>query len=288
LNCIIQNRPIGIITINRQFWIKFLDNSRLPRYDAACKNNIIVRAFVYIPSKPGRTFLKKIIIFTSIFTLYCSFSYGFDLSLGDSSSGESIKIKDGSLSINKPDGNASSPLNFNKLRLDTQANLHIHMGDKASLDIGNNKASLSYKTDKGMLTISTGSDSSSDAEADVTAQNLDAIVLDSSGDIDITDVKQKDLEVILTGSGSIHITGHVENLTATNSGSGDLNLEDLVCENAHIISKGAGTSNINVRRVLKAEVSGAGDILYRGNPSRVIPQQSGAGSIARFDKPQDD
>ena len=214
--------------------------------------------------------MKYKILFAGIIALYSSLSFGLDIPMDVQSSITLAKEK------------------FNKLKLDTQADLHIHLGDKVSLDISKNQAALSFKTDKGMLTISTGSVPSSNAEAEIWAQKLDTIVLASAGDIDIVDMNQRDLDIILSGAGTIHITGHVDNLTATISGAGDLNLEDLVCENAHIISKGAGSSNINVRGTLRAEVSGAGDIIYRGKPSRVIPKKTGAGSIKSYEKLQEE
>lgn len=174
-------------------------------------------------------------------------------------------------------------LSFNKLRLDVNANLHIHLGDRIAVDIGNDEAAITVGTNMGMLTLSSGSGSiSSDTSVDVWAQQLDAVVLDSASDIDLDNVQQHDLEVILNGSGNIRLTGHVDNLIATINGSGDLNLEGLVAENATVKINGAGTANINVRRVLKANISGAGDIRYSGNPGRVIPKVTGAGSVERL------
>ena len=163
------------------------------------------------------------------------------------------------------------------------ADLHIHLGDKVDVDLGNNHAAVSVQTNMGTLTLSSGSGSPDrDSKVDVWAHKLEAIENDSSSDINLENVQQRDMEIILNGSGAIHITGHVENLIVTNNGSGDVELEDLVAENVTVKVNSAGSASVNVRRSLIATNTGTGDIKYRGNPGRVIPKVYGAGSVEKL------
>lgn len=113
------------------------------------------------------------------------------------------------------------------------------------------------------------------------ADKLEPIVHTSASDIEFTNIRQRDLEVTLGGAGSITISGKVENLVATINGSGNLELENLIADKAIIKVNASGTANINVKRELKAEITGSGDVRYSGNPSRVIPKISGSGTIEK-------
>ena len=117
--------------------------------------------------------------------------------------------------------------------------------------------------------------------ADVTADKLEPIVHTSASDIEFTNIRQRDLEVTVGGAGSITISGKVENLVATINGSGNLELENLVADKAIIKVNASGTANINVKRELRAEIIGSGDVRYSGNPGRVIPKISGSGTIEK-------
>ena len=123
-----------------------------------------------------------------------------------------------------------------------------------------------------------GADASNSDDA---ADKLEAIVHAGASDIEFTNVRQRDLEVTLNGAGSITISGKVENLIATNNGSGNLELENLVVEKAIVKINASGSANINVRRILKAEVNGSGDVVYSGNPKTVQPKITGTGSVEK-------
>lgn len=176
------------------------------------------------------------LVLLGCFVIYSSFASGIDLYI--EKDGHSVRVDDGSVSIDTPDS---------KLR------------------VGKKPAG------------STGETSGSDSVAD----KLDPIMHASASDIEFTGVQQRDLEVTLGGAGSITISGKVENLIATINGSGNLELENLIADKAVVKINSSGTANINVRRELKAEIIGSGDIHYRGNPSRVIPKISGSGSIEK-------
>jgi hypothetical protein len=247
----------------------------------------------------GECSMKYVHVVFGCIALFSTTAFGLDISLENRDAKHRVRIEDGSAEIERPAGEVdmgrqpakSASLRFNKLRLNVDADLHIHLGDRVDVDVGRNKGAISVQTNRGMLTLSSGPESASsdsddesdgDSNVEVWAQKLDTVVLDSAGDIELENVRQRNLEIILNGSGTIHMTGQVENLIATINGSGDLDLEDLVSENATVKINGSGTANVHVRRVLNAEITGAGDINYRGMPGRVIPKITGAGSVEQM------
>jgi hypothetical protein len=72
----------------------------------------------------------------------------------------------------------------------------------------------------------------------------------------------------LNGSGQLRVTGAVRSLAARSSGSGHLDLADLVSEQADLSSTGSGGMTANVRQSLVAQNGGSGGIRVYGNPSQ--------------------
>ncbi|MBN2480540.1 MAG: DUF2807 domain-containing protein [Bacteroidales bacterium] len=108
---------------------------------------------------------------------------------------------------------------------------------------------------------------------DITTQtpvNTDDIRLNisGSGSIVIEDLKSGDVNATITGSGDVRITGNASanNLKAVITGSGDFRAEDLAFENAVVNITGSGTARIRVLNELKTNITGSGDVYYRGDP----------------------
>ncbi|MPM83392.1 hypothetical protein SDC9_130456 [bioreactor metagenome] len=89
------------------------------------------------------------------------------------------------------------------------------------------------------------------------------------------------LDVFAYGSGSVDLKGNVKFLKAVISGSGNLNLFDLQAQSAECIIFGSGDMQVNAEKELIATNSGAGNIIYKGEPV-VAMNLNGAGSIKRF------
>ena len=55
----------------------------------------------------------------------------------------------------------------------------------------------------------------------------------------------------------------------------------MVAETYDIEISGAGEAQINVTKKIAAEISGAGTVKYKGSPSEIDQNVSGAGSIKK-------
>ena len=112
----------------------------------------------------------------------------------------------------------------------------------------------------------------------VTAEGLD-IGISGAGDIDLAADAQR-LTISVTGAGTVTAHGTVDSGSITVSGAGGIEGEDMTIADATVSVSGAGSVKVRVRHSLDAHVSGAGTIVYYGDP-RVTQDVSGAGSISQ-------
>lgn len=114
---------------------------------------------------------------------------------------------------------------------------------------------------------------------EVRARNFDVKVT-GSGNINLNLVTEK-LEGSLTGSGDIKLKGTTEEFNCKVTGSGDFQAYDLKARNVDAAVMGSGDIEISVERELNARVSGSGDIKYRGNPEKQNFKTTGSGSVSK-------
>jgi hypothetical protein len=119
--------------------------------------------------------------------------------------------------------------------------------------------------------------------ADVKTENqliCDKLIIESSGAGDVhLDLKAADVSTTITGAGDVTLKGSSQQLTATVSGAGDLKAADFEVDKVTAKVSGAGDAKVNVKQSITANVSGAGSVIYKGNPVDRNVEISGAGSV---------
>ena len=101
-----------------------------------------------------------------------------------------------------------------------------------------------------------------------------------SGDIDIT-IEAQEVDASLSGSGDITISGKTTVLDVQVAGSGDVRAFDLEADDVDVKVSGSADVKVTANRSLNARVSGSGDIMYRGNATKVNSKASGSGDITK-------
>ena len=98
-----------------------------------------------------------------------------------------------------------------------------------------------------------------------------------SGDISVS-VNAEKLESSISGSGSIYLSGSTGSYNATITGSGDVDAFELRAKESSVVITGSGNCRVNVSELLRAKITGSGDVLYKGHPeiSRSI---TGSGKV---------
>lgn len=111
------------------------------------------------------------------------------------------------------------------------------------------------------------------------------LVNNYSGDIDFARLTANDeVEVDLRGSGSIWTgKGSADRTTLNNSGSGNINADELICGESHASTMASGNIYTYVLNRLDANISGSGSIYFRGGPY-VYESGQGSGEVIQMRK----
>lgn len=113
--------------------------------------------------------------------------------------------------------------------------------------------------------------------------NVKDFDLDLSGSSKVNlDLNAANVRTKSSGSSEIHLKGQAGSHDVDLSGSGSIDALDFVVGKYHIESTGASKSRINVLNTLEVRSSGSSDVEYKGNPSRVDNDDSGASSVKRI------
>jgi hypothetical protein len=101
--------------------------------------------------------------------------------------------------------------------------------------------------------------------------------ISGSGTLNL-DIEADDIDGSVSGSGDIFLTGSADKLNLGISGSGKIKAEKLEAQSADVRITGSGNMDVWVVEKLEASVSGSGNVYYAGNP-RVNTRVSGSGNV---------
>jgi hypothetical protein len=82
-----------------------------------------------------------------------------------------------------------------------------------------------------------------------------------------------------TGAAKVYLDGTVDELVTDMTGASKLEAGSLKTKTAEISSTGASHAEVAVSDSLKVSITGAGKVIYSGNPPTIEKHISGAGSI---------
>jgi len=105
--------------------------------------------------------------------------------------------------------------------------------------------------------------------------------INGSGDITVKNLEGDFLECRINGSGDFSADGKVEELEIRVYGSGDVDTRDLRAKEANVVIKGSGDARVHADESFDGSVYGSGDIAYYGDPEHTSKHVAGSGSIRR-------
>ena len=94
-------------------------------------------------------------------------------------------------------------------------------------------------------------------------------------------MRATNVDVTLTGSGDINLSGSTAEITTVLSGSGDIDTSKLKAQTADATVSGSGDTTVYCTEMILARVSGSGDIQYKGDPKKKDTKVNGSGSISK-------
>jgi len=106
--------------------------------------------------------------------------------------------------------------------------------------------------------------------------------LNGSSKVDI-DINAANIKTSSSGASEIFLKGQAGSHELDLSGSSSVEALDFVVGRYRIESSGASSSRINVLNELNISSSGSSDVVYRGKPSRIKNNESGASSLKKID-----
>ena len=108
----------------------------------------------------------------------------------------------------------------------------------------------------------------------------DRLLVSVSGASDVKGpVKVNSLKVGASGASNISLSGTATETDFNVSGACAIKSLELVTDNCAVVASGASSIKLTINQSLKANISGASDIRYKGTVSRFDSRTSGASSI---------
>jgi hypothetical protein len=112
---------------------------------------------------------------------------------------------------------------------------------------------------------------------------LTRVEASGASDIEVEGLDGGQFELDLSGATDAELHGKVGRLDADISGAGDLDAAWLEAKMVVVDMSGAGEARVWATQSLEIDISGAGRVVYWGNPTDVRQDISGAGSVRKHD-----
>jgi hypothetical protein len=136
-----------------------------------------------------------------------------------------------------------------------------------------------YVTAKSLSGLSNSGSGSIKVDGELHGNNID-LHLSGSGSITAS-AKSETLNARISGSGSLALTGSTNDIKLEISGSGRLDGKGFKTRSADVRLSGSGNAYINADKNISAHISGSGSLVYSGSASITDSRTSGSGRIRR-------
>lgn len=114
--------------------------------------------------------------------------------------------------------------------------------------------------------------------------NNRALTLHLSGASEMNlNVDAPEIKADLSGACTLKAKGQTREVSFQLSGASNAKCFDLLAEETSVDISGAGNAEVYASVQLKAEVSGAGNVKYKGNAKNIKQEVSGAGTVSKVD-----
>lgn len=157
----------------------------------------------------------------------------------------------------------------------------LHLGWKPNTHIRTTKTPR-FQVRYTELTAATLSGSGT-IQADGLTADAFAVTVSGSGDVRLPDLKVGTLTFKLAGSGSLTANGTTDAFEVSVSGSGQVTADGLSAKRVKVIIAGSGDATVSASEELVAHIAGSGTVTYKGNPTRLMAENSGSGKVRKAD-----
>jgi hypothetical protein len=113
----------------------------------------------------------------------------------------------------------------------------------------------------------------------VSAPDIESLEISGVASVNVTNLDNESLYIETSGASQINLEGKTSELRLEMSGASKIKAENLNASKVNIEGSGASRANVNVSEDIKAELSGASNVRYSGQPKNINKSTSGASSI---------
>ncbi|HEY8563330.1 MAG TPA: head GIN domain-containing protein [Pyrinomonadaceae bacterium] len=113
----------------------------------------------------------------------------------------------------------------------------------------------------------------------IAAPDVESLRVSGASKLSLTNLKNDSLRIEASGASKLIVDGVTKNLEIELSGASKIEAESLKAENVNVDASGASSASVNVAADLKADLSGASNVTYTGNPRNLEKSTSGASSV---------
>jgi hypothetical protein len=114
----------------------------------------------------------------------------------------------------------------------------------------------------------------------LTVKDLNGIAVSGSGSVRVSNLTTNSLTTQISGSGTISVSGTVNDQAVDISGSGRYQAEQLTSKTAKVQISGSGNASVLATDLLDVKISGSGTLTYGGNP-QITQEISGSGKLIK-------
>lgn len=194
---------------------------------------------------------------------------------------------------------------FDKIILKGASKVELTQGAANSITSNGESLSsdVSYKVNGSTLIVDGGF-----SKVEITFQNLSSIEVAGTSKVEGTNpiktknlqlevsgvgsiklqVEADDISTNISGAGKITLSGTANLLNAEISGAGKVDAEELKAVNGSVNISGSGKAYVDIKEKLDATVSGTGSIYYANPPATVNKSLSGIGNIGNMNSVESD
>lgn len=113
----------------------------------------------------------------------------------------------------------------------------------------------------------------------ITSPSLNGVKLSGAVEFKATQLTGSKFALETSGATKVFLSGKVDRLLADLTGASKLDAADLPAADVELSVTGAGKADVTAANSLQASITGAGKVVYGGNPKSVKKEIAGAGSI---------
>jgi len=173
---------------------------------------------------------------------------------------------------------------FSRVELSGAADVETSIGPVQSVEVtldDNLLPLIETKVDSGTLRINSTKNynTSLGLKVKIVAPSFEGFTVSGAANLHAVGLAGKTFSLNISGAGNADLQGSVDALEVHVSGAAKIRTFGLTAKQVKIDLSGAGNAQVTATESLDATVSGAGYVQYRGHPTKVTQNVSGAGSV---------